>query len=188
MKSISTDIANQLYSRSVRLAILAFIDHPSGETRLWSGFGTLNYDGEEWKGIGALGRINGMGETTEVRTTETQYQLAGISLDADSAAIASMPIRDRVAKAWLAFFDKEGNVLEDPILIDQTNLDVAQLLIDDDMQQVLSLTGKSAIYDFRRPAKIYVTNEQQQFEFPGDTGFDRIPTEVVDKEIKWTLT
>lgn len=188
MRTLTTQIENELISRSVRIGILVFINHPSGDVRVWSGLGTIQWDGFSWIGLGKLGRIQGIGETTEIRTSETQYQLAGVTIDATAAQIIAQPIYDREAKTWLAFLSENMAVLPDPILIDQSNLDYAQAMVDEDLRQWLTLFGRSAIYDFRRPTRIFITNEQQQFEHAGDTGFDRIPTEVVDKEIKWTPT
>jgi len=84
--------------------------------------------------------------------------------------------------------DEQGAVVPDPIQIDETLLDTASVVTGEDLISTLILVGTSAIFDFRRPKTLGITHEQQQLDFPGDTGFDRVPTEVADKQISWTDT
>lgn len=186
MKTLSLAMDDALRERALRYGFLAELDTADGTVRVWSGIGTLSWDGFDWKGLGRLGRISGMGETGEVRTVETRYELAGITDNDELSDFLDTPVRGRMARAWLALMDEDGAVLEDPLQIDESVLDTATISIQDDLSSVLILTGNSAIFDFRRPRALGITNEQQQQDYPGDTGFDRIPTEVADKTVSWT--
>lgn len=186
MKTISLEMDDALRSRAMRYGFLAEIETAGGTVRLWSGVGTLSWDGFDWLGLGRLGRISGMGETGEVRTVETRYELAGINDNDSLSDFLDTPVRGYLARAWLALMDEDGAVIADPIQIDETVLDTATVSVQDDLSSVLILTGNSAIFDFRRAKALGITNEQQQQDFPGDTGFDRVPTEVADKTVSWT--
>lgn len=186
MKALTAALEDALRDKTVRVGFLARIEHPSGPFYLWSGIGSLVYAGNTYSGIGKLGRVQATGETSEVKTVDTSYQLLGASIDATAASIIAQPIRGGLAQLWFALFDESWAVIGSPILIDETHLDHAVVSTDEDLTQTLSLNGTSAIFDFRRPARIAVTNEQQQIDYPGDTGFDRIPTEVADKQVSWT--
>lgn len=188
MKPVSIAVQAALLSKSMRYGFLAEIETADGLTYFWSGPGTLSYDGKSWLGLGALGRITGMGETAEVRTTETRYELSGISNNTELSKFLEQPVRGFIAKAWFAVMDANGAVIPDPIQIDETLLDTATVATGEDLISTLILVGTSAIFDFRRPKTLGITHEQQQLDFPGDTGFDRIPTEVADKQISWTDT
>ena len=188
MKVLSLAVDNALRDKSIRYGYLAEIDCFFGPQRFWSGLGTLSYGGFNWKGAGLLGSVGGVGETAEIRTNETHYVLSGITDTVEISNFLTYPVRGYSAKAWLALMDENFRVMPDPILVDQSILDTASVSVADDLTSTLVLTATSAIFDFRRPVGLAITNEQQQIDFPGDTGFDRMPTEVADKVISWTRT
>ena len=79
-------------------------------------------------------------------------------------------------------------MIPDPILIDESILDTVTTSIAEDGSAVVTLNATSAVFYWQRPISRYITNEDQQVDFAGDTGFDRIPTEVASKQVSWTRT
>lgn len=189
MKDLSIAVDEGLRGRAMRLGILAELTLPSGDVhRFWSGAGTLTWDGEDFAGVARLGRITGAGETAEVRTTETIYSIAGVTDFESLNDFLADPIRGGTAKAWLALLDENEQVIADPILIDESVLDTASPSFSEDGSAVLNLNGTSAIFRWQKPVGRFITHEDQQEEYAGDTGFDRIPTEVASKQVSWTRT
>jgi hypothetical protein len=188
MKTLTPEYEAALESGDLKLAVLVEIDHPAGFVRLHSGIGSLVWNGNTYKGVGALGRIEGIGETADIRTTETRYSLIAPALDADAMAIVMQSPRGRAVKAWLALMDESWAVIQSPIQLDHSIIENIESAVGADGIQILSLPATSAIFDFIRPSGAAITNEAQQNDFPGDTGFDRMPTEVADKELSWTDT
>ncbi|MEP6827913.1 MAG: hypothetical protein ABJA10_07545 [Aestuariivirga sp.] len=187
MKSLAWAIDILLRSSSLRCAILAQLDLPAGTERMWNGVGILNWNGNSFNGLGKMGRIQGAGETAEIRTTETTYELSGV-LDLTAVnEFISNPVRNGLARAWLAFLDENELVIPDPILLDETILDTATLKYGADGTANLVLRGTSAIFNFRLPRGRYISNEQLQADFPGDTGFDRISA-LANRAVSWTPT
>ena len=187
MKALSIAVDNQLRGKAIRLALLAQLDLITGTERLWSGIGTLNYGGFVWAGIGKLGRITGAGQSSEIRVSETIYELSGVQDLAALSIYLANPIRGRAAKAWLVVLDEKGEVIPDPIQIDETILDAAAMHYAEDGTAVLSLRGTSAIFDLRKPKGRYLTSEQLKEDYPGDTGFDRI-SGLASRAVSWTKT
>lgn len=188
MKALSIAMEAALAARSYRAAMLAEFVLADDTYRFWSGVGTLSYNGYDWLGVGRLGRITGAGETAEIRTTDTTYELAGISDFPQLNAFLETPVRGRVARCWLALLDEDGVVIPDPILIDESILDTANPAFADDGTAVLGLAATSAMFNWKKPVARYITHEDQQADFAGDTGFNRIPTEVAPKQVAWTDT
>lgn len=184
MKTVTAAFEAALRSPSIRLAFLAEIHDAGGPNYFWSGAGTLSYDGRSWVGVGRLGRVRGAGESTEVVTQETEYSLLIPYIDSALADFAAEDVRGGTAKTWLALLDDNEAVIADPLLIDESVIDRASVSVD---SATLVLTGQSALFNFGAASRVAYTNEQQQGDFSGDTGFDRIQTEVVDREIRWTL-
>lgn len=188
MKTVTLAVEQAILSKAVRHRFLAEIDTADGPQYMWSGAGTLTYDGHDWIGVGLLGRITGAGETAEVKVTETSYELSGITDLGALDAFLDNPIRGRIAKAWIAFFDDRERLIPDPLLIDESILDVPTTSVGEDGRAVLVLNATSAIFDFSRARALALTHEQAMADYPdgSDTGFNRIPTEVADKQISWT--
>lgn len=189
MKTLSIQAEKALMEKAIRYCFLAEVNTYDGPTYWWSGAGVLNYDGKEWLGAGLLGRVQGMGETAEIRVVETRYQLSGIdSENPELSKFLEQSVRGRIAKTWFALLDENYRVIDSPLQIDETILDTATTLDAEDGTSTLILTGNSAIFNYRRPRSLKITHEQHQVDFPGSTGFSRIPTEVVDKTVSWTRT
>lgn len=190
MKSLTPAVDEALRGRELRLAILASFVLPGGAThRFWSGAGTLTWDGAGFTGVARLGRITGAGETAEIRATETIYSLAGISdFDSLDDFLSATPIRGGTATAWLALLDDAEQVIAEPVMIDESILDTATPAFAADGSAVLNLNATSAIFRWQKPIGRFITHEDQQETYPGDTGFDRIPTEVASKQVSWTRT
>lgn len=188
MKSLSIAVDNALRAGSLRLAMLAEFELTDATYRFWSGPGTLTWNGNDFLGVARLGRISGAGETAEIRTTETTYSLAGITDFPELSEFLETPVRGCPARAWLALLDDDGAVIPDPILIDDSILDTATTVFAEDGSAVLNLNATSAVFYWQRPISRFITNEDQQVLYPGDTGFDRIPTEVASKQVSWTRT
>ena len=187
MKILTTAVDNLLRSSSLRGCLLVELDLPAATERMWSGIGTLTWNGNTFAGIGKLGHVVAAGETAELRTTETSYQMNGIIDATGLNDFISNPVRGGIAKAWLAFLDDNEQVIASPIQIDQTVIDTANVHYAASGEATLTLRGTSAVFDFRRPRGRYLTNEQLQADYPGDTGFDRIP-KLANRVVSWTMT
>lgn len=187
MKTLSIEAEKVLLSKAVRYCFLAEVNSSVGPSYFWSGVGSLDYDAKSWIGLGILGRISGMGETAEIRTVETSYEMSGIdSENPELSKFLDQPIRGYLAKAWFALLDESYRIIPDPIQIDETILDTPHTVDSKDGSSTLILNGQSAIFNYRRPKSLAITHEEQQANFPGSTGFSRIPTEVADKTVSWT--
>ena len=188
MRTLSDAVAAHLAGRAIRPALLAAITLPDASVhRYWSGIGTLTWNGESWTGLGKLGRITGAGETAEIRTVETAYTLMGVTDFDELNVFLATAIRNGTAQAWLAFLNDDETVIPDPVQIDDSILDRANPRFGEDGSAALTLSATSAIFNFAATPGLYITHEEQQREYLGDTGFDRIPG-LASRVVAWTPT
>ena len=97
------------------LAVMAYIDHPDAEARLWSGTGTLIHGGHEWQGVGRLGRISGIGGSKRLTVRRLTFSFSGVPPEA--ARWLNRNVRNRPAKAWFAGLRPDGRVNGEPWML-----------------------------------------------------------------------
>lgn len=161
--------------------LLAEFDLPGGVERYWSGIGRLDYDGQSWVGIGGVSAISGVASEASAFIQTITFTLA---VSDGTRSALSEDLRGRDARVWLGLLDEHAQIIPDPIEIVHVQLDTATISISDGTQQI-TLTGQTAFYTLEAPSRFLWTNEQQQADFPGDTGWDRAPGNVA-KEVTWS--
>ena len=71
----------ELQKAGLRPVFFVEIGVSSGTLRLWSGYGTVNWNSQDWSGVGHLGEISPITETTEIRADSLSLKLSGIPSD-----------------------------------------------------------------------------------------------------------
>lgn len=166
------------------IALLAEIEHPDGAGRFWSGIGQLAWRGQTWTGSGMLGKITPIKQTSAIAVQEIQFQMSGV--DAETASKLNDNVRNLSGKAWLAGIWKR-EVVPDPYLILQSQLDYQQYDVDEDGNAVLTITARSGFYTLERNIDEAWTTEEQKKLYPNDTGLDLIPG-LQNQDIIWSPT
>ena len=69
------------YKIVARPVLLVEFGFTSGISRLWSGLGTLSWNGLDWLGVGTLGQVSSVEETLEVRAAGASFELSGVPAD-----------------------------------------------------------------------------------------------------------
>lgn len=140
--------------------------------RVWSGVGTLTWNGQTWTGIGQLGMISPVTETTETRAEGIILTLSGV--DPTLLGYALTEIRHgKDAKVWLGAMDDAGAVLADPYLSFAGKVDTASIDEGGEAAQI-QITVESRLIEMHRPRDRRWTYEDQQMDYPGDLGFEYV--------------
>ena len=144
----------------------------SGTVRVWSGVGTITWNGESWTGIGQFGMISEITETTETRADGLVLTLSGV--DPTLLGYALTEIRHgKNAKIWLGAMDAAGAILADPYLSFSGKVDTAA--IDEGGEtSTIQITVESRLIEMHRPRDRRWTHEDQQIDYPGDLGFEYV--------------
>jgi hypothetical protein len=153
----------------------------SGTVRLWTGIGTLTWNGLEWTGAGNLLDITPIEETRDTRAIGIGVSLNGIS----SEIIALVLAHARLKKRGTIYFAclSNGAVVADPIIAYRGFLDVPQIEDFGDKCNV-TVTYESELIDLQRARVRRYTDNDQKLDYPSDKGFAYV-AELQDREVLW---
>ncbi len=171
----------------VRPVMLVELDFPSGFVRVNSTDRTIAFDpggspnqAEDFLGVGRLGGVSTVGESSELQASGVKLSLSGIPLAHIAAAFERA--QGRPGRIWLGFLDQNYRLVIDPVLvfsglIDDTTIDLGALA-------KVTLSVENRMIAWERPKVRRYTNEDQQQRFADDKFFEFVnPT--VEKELLW---
>jgi hypothetical protein len=153
----------------------------SGTLRLWSGLGSISWNGQSWQGAGNLLSISAVTETADVRAAPMTVMLSGNVSALIATALAEARL-GKPGKVWLGATNEAGAIIVDPYLAFSGRLNVPKIE-DAGEQCAISITYESRLIDLQRARARRWSDEDQQIDFPGDLGFEYVsglPEQVIE--------
>ena len=169
---MSDGMATALAAAVVRPALLARMEFASDIGYAWSGYGDLVWDGMTFKGLGEFGEISPIEETSEVENKGITLALSGISPATLPDVLKETRILGDVT-IWLACFDEAGAIVPDPVIAFRGYMDSSEM-VDGGAECSATLAVEDDLADLNRPCFRRYTNEDQQRDYPGDTGMQYV--------------
>jgi hypothetical protein len=148
-----------------------YLDHLDGPVRVWTGTGTVSWDGEDWLGVGILGAISGVEQTAEITAHELSFTLSGI--DPRVISLTTGGVRNRDAVLYARWVSRENVWFPDSVVLWKGLMDHLTSR-EDDGQAVIELLTRSPLANWDQAPNVAYTHEEQQLYYSGDTGLDRI--------------
>jgi len=141
----------------------------------------LVWGGQTWLGVGALGKVSGVTEASEVGAQATVLTMTGIPVEYMGDALQVI-VYGGVAQLYVGFLSA-GALVTDPIpanlgLIDAPDLDV------DAPTSTISITIESEMADLQRARGGRLTTCDQRSRFTFDACCDII-SQIQDKLLLW---
>lgn len=167
--------------RGAPLYLFGQIDHPDGMVYLWTGIGSIEWDGNTYTGKGRLATIGQINKTQELTLDQRVMRLAAVN--PDDLALLTAAIRNRTATIYLGAVE-DGAVVADPYLLDEITMDSQSFPVDESGVASIQLTGFAGIWTLERALSIAWSSEEAKKEYPDETGFDLIPL-LVNKDTSW---
>jgi len=108
-RTLTAALASAIQETVVRPAIIYEGEFVDGEgnpafVRLWSGIGTISWNGNSWLGVGNLIGLGEVKETTELQANSFEVWLSGVSSSMVALALTSSR-KNRSGKVWLGLFE-----------------------------------------------------------------------------------
>lgn len=178
---VTTVMGNALAGNVNRPVIFAEFNFPSGDVNMWSGLGTISWDGKDWFGVGHLAGVQFPSESSQDVVSGAVF-----SLDAVDSSWVATGLADNVQGSpctlWQGERDDAGNILEDPIKFFVGEVDVMPIDVSGNACTI-NISVERKIFDNRPEGSMY-DNETQQRKFAGDKGLEFIPS-LAEKTISW---
>lgn len=165
-------------------AIMWEVDHPNGMDYAWSGVGPLQYDGNEFKGLGLFQKVSQPDESADLSIKQGTLELRGVP--PSEVTYLNMNIRGRQARVYLAAV-VNSQVLGERFLFLDGRMDYATMPVGEDGTVTIKVFLRIGFHSIERAQEKVWSHEQQQEDFSGDTGMS-LMSGLVEKEVKWTRT
>lgn len=173
--------------------------------RLWTGSGTLVYNGIEYYGTGNLLTFDTIEETSEIAAKGATVTLSGVPSEVISLALTE-PYQGRKANIYFGTFQK-GLLLQESssyilfedgskMFLEDTRTDLTQIFsgymdqmnIDEGADaSTVTLTIENKLIDLEKPRTARFTSTYQKALFPNDRGLEFVE-DLQTKEIVWGRT
>src|ERR1700736_540313 len=118
-----------LSAREVRPAVFVRAQFATSTLHIWSGTGTMNWNGQNWTGVGTFGSVSPIEEGATVEAKGITLTLSGIDPNMLADALQEMQIGLPVT-VWLGLLGTDGFLIDGPLTswrgrMDPPTIDIA---------------------------------------------------------------
>lgn len=180
-RSMSAGMVTEVTTAQLSPILLANLQL-STPVYLWTGYGNLAYGGVTYLGVGNLGTVSPVDETTDLSARGLTMQLSGVPTALVAAALTE-DYQGRACSVLFGALSTTAGLIASPVTVFAGRMDVMQIT-DDGQSAQITMTAENRLVDFRRSREVRYTDEEQQTLFPGDKGLEFV-TAIQQKAIYW---
>jgi hypothetical protein len=146
--------------------------------RLWTGLGTLTYDGNQYFGTGNMLDISSIEESTEIAAKGATITLSGVPSQVVSLALSEQ-YQGRECTIYFGMTSSQSSLTE----VFTGYMD--QMSIDEGPESsTVQLTVENKLIDLERPRVGRFTSEYQKSIYSEDKGFDFVES-LQEQKLTW---
>jgi hypothetical protein len=183
-RDLTSGFISEIDARLLRPIVLFKAEFDSGDVNMWTGYGTLTYDGDDYLGVGNFLGMEGVTETNEIKATSARFKLNGV----DSGLLSLSLLENYQGRPVTAFFgvmDENRALIDDPFKIFSGRMDIIEVTDSGDTAEIV-LIAESDLIDLRVVRARYLTPEDQKQDYPNDKFFNNMP-KIADTTITWGM-
>lgn len=184
---VTAGVLTEVNANEVRGEILFVELLTSTPARMWSGIGPItatmpNESSQAWTGMGNIGSVESIIESTDRRRNGVNMKLSGIDNDLLTIMLAE-EYQGKGAKIWLAYLDGNAAIIPDPVLLFAGFMDTMQGADGNDSGDII-LACESREQTLERSSRSLLTSAEQERLFPGDIGLEFVnPLQTI--QVTW---
>lgn len=171
-RNLTGALQAELAKQSLAPIVLVQAQFTSGTIYVWSGVGSVSWNGQTWLGVGSLGSISMVSESTEVEAQGIVIGLSGIPSDLIAKVLGECRPNAPV-KVWLGAVDSAGAVIVDPYQSFSGRMDVPEIEEGAETSSI-SIHVENRLIDLGRARERRWTHEDQKIDYPTDKGFEYV--------------
>jgi len=187
-RELQNDTEQALNQNFVNYRILLYLDWPTGEFRIWNGYGDIEVGGNTYKGTGDLIKFDMPTEDASVIAGSASFSLYIDNDVIDTGLLSAsldQPYAGRKAEVKIGLFDKDLNLQGDYYTWWNG------ILSDDDIEDfvegvLLTINCEGGLGDVLRTRNLRYTAQSQASLYPGQTDkfLDFVETQQT-QDIQW---
>lgn len=140
----------------------------TGNVYLWSGVGTVSWNGKTWTGVGDLLGLSPISEGSTIEAKGIAISLSGINSTLLNDIINEFQISAPVTVYYALF--NEGVIIDNPLVAFSGEMDRPEIDVDGD-KSVISVNCEDRLVELNTPVNRRYTADDQQRSYPGDLVF-----------------
>ena len=181
-RTLSANMVTEVTTAQLSPILLASLSF-STPVHLWTGYGSLVYNSTTYLGLGTLGTISPVEETTDLAARGITLKLSGVPTANVSLALTEEYQGRECSILFGALSPTAGTLISSPVTVFAGRMDVMQIADDGQTAEII-MTAESRLMDFKRPREVRYTDEEQQSLFAGDVGLEFV-NDIQEKAIYW---
>lgn len=179
---LSTEMQAVASADLVRPIYLMKAEFDAGDVNLWSGIGSLTFDGDTYLGAGDLLSISQISESAELTASGISITLAGVKQSLLTIA-RDEPYQGRVITLYLGALNDSGDIISSPVVLFSGFMDVMNISDSGETSSIV-ISAENKLIAFDRASVRRYTAEDQKIDYPNDKGFEFV-AKIQEKEIIW---
>lgn len=160
----------EITAQNMRPVVFAQLQFTSGIVYLWSGMGSISWNGQTWLGVGNYGNISSLPETSDVAAVGIKLTLSGVPAQFITSALGEVRQGAPVI-IYQGFLTTAGGIIANPNIAWAGRMDICEIAESGDTS-IITITAESRMLDLNRSRERRYEKQDQLLDFPGDTGFD----------------
>lgn len=164
----------QIIAQNLRPALFCQLFFTSGWVYVWSGLGSISWNGQTWQGVGSLGSVSSIPETADLTAVGLKLALSGIPASLITSALGEVRQGAPVI-IYQGFLTPGGAVVSNPNNAWSGRMDICEIAESGDTATI-TITAESRLLDLNRSRERRYEKQDQATTFPGDLGFDYVPS------------
>lgn len=175
------ELKTYLRKANVCAILLSKLDFVSGLVCVHSAVGTIAHDGDDYLGIGVLGKIGSVTQNGKVQPNKLRLTLSGIPPALLSTALTEQ-YQNRLGQIMLAAFDEQTATIIAADILFSGRMDV--MTLRDGSSSSLQLDINSRGVDWKNARNGRYTHADHLARHPGDDFFEFV-SQTTERELQW---
>jgi len=158
------------------------LEFTNGILRFWTGYGTINVDGQNWDGAGTVMSISSTDEDSDLSARGMTFVLSGLETSVISA-ILNENYKLRPCAVYSGALDSDGVPVSSLYQVFSGRIDTIELR-ETGGKADITINAESRLIDLNRPRIRLLTDAEQRLRFSEDDSLAGVAL-LQDKSFTW---